>query len=61
MGKNLIEEILKQLRDITPKIVDGLSNNVNLKYNSKNCEDTLKKMADAQDMQEFFGRLKDFK
>jgi hypothetical protein len=54
MGRSLREETLKQLRDVTPKIVDGLSGNTSLKYNSKNCEDILQRMANAQDMEEFF-------
>jgi hypothetical protein len=60
MGKSLREETLKQLRDVTPKIVNGLSGNINLKYNSKNCEEILLRMANAQDMEEFFQNLKDF-
>jgi hypothetical protein len=51
MGKSLREETLKQLRDVTPRIVDGLSGNINLKYNSNNCEDILRRMANAQDME----------
>jgi hypothetical protein len=47
IGKSLSDEILKQLRNVTPKIVDGLKYSINLKYNSQNYEEILQRMANA--------------